>query len=85
MSARIVFGQVVASLLVSVVLLGFKSSALKRLAGVAQRRSELLAALASLQPKLEEEDLAVWLDDVEHDTAQRQARIREIGLASDHA
>jgi hypothetical protein len=75
---------VVASLLVSVVLLGFKSSALKRLVGVAQRRSELLAALASLQPKLEEEDLAVWLDDVEHDTAQRQARIREIGLASDH-
>ena len=66
------------------VLLGFKSSALKRLVGVAQRRSELVAALTFLQPNLEQEDLAVWLDDAAHDTAQRQARIREIELACDH-
>ena len=53
------FRQVVASLLVSVVLLGFKLSALKRLVQVNQRRTELQAALVSLQPKVEAEKLAV--------------------------
>ena len=63
--------QVVASLLVSVVLLGFKLSALKRLVQVNQRRTELKAALVSLQPKLEAEKLAAWLDDANHDVMLR--------------
>ncbi len=65
----------VASLLVSVVLLGFKLNALKRLVQVNQRRTELQAALVSLRPKLEAEKLAVWLADVEHDAKQRKDRI----------
>ncbi len=65
----------VASLLVSVVLFGFKLSALKRLVQVNQRRTELQAALVLLEPKVEAEKLAVWLADVEHDAKQRKDRI----------
>ena len=72
----------VASLLVSVMLLGFKLSALKRLVQVNQRRTELQAALVLLGPKAEKEELAVWLDDVTHDMAQRQARIAEMASPS---
>jgi hypothetical protein len=61
--------------LVSTVLLGFKLSALKRLVQVNQRRAELNAALALLQPKVEAEKLAGWLTDVEHDAKQREVRI----------
>jgi hypothetical protein len=43
------------SLLVSVMLLGHKFTALKQLVYVKQRRSELQTALGLLQPKLEEE------------------------------
>ena len=68
--------------MVSVVLLGFNLSALKRLVQVNQRRTELQAALVLLKPKAEEEELAVWLDDVEHDMAQRQARIAEMASPS---
>jgi hypothetical protein len=74
--------QVVASLLVSVMLLGFKLSALKSLVQVTQRRTELRVALASLQPRLEEEDLAGFLDDIDHDKEQREVRIGELALAS---
>ena len=74
--------QVVASLLVSVVMLGFKLSALKRLVEVTLRRTELKAALAFLQPKLEEESAAGWLDDTTHDAAQRHARIGEMASPS---
>jgi hypothetical protein len=73
---------VVASLLVSVVLLGFKMSALKRLVQVNQRRAELKAALVLLQPKLEDEDLAAWLDDCDEDKVQRQSKICELALPS---
>jgi hypothetical protein len=73
---------VVTSLLVSVLLLGFKLSALKRLVQVTQRRTELETALSLLQPKLEDEDLAVWLDDLHHDTKHRQDRIGEMALAA---
>jgi hypothetical protein len=76
---------VVASLLVSVVLLGFKLSAAKRLVQVNQRRAELTSALVLLQPKLEDEDLAVWLDDCDHDAKHRQARISEMALPSGRA
>ena len=72
----------VASLLVSVVLLGFKLSALKRLVQVNQRRTELKAALVLLQPKVEAEKLAVWLANVEHDVNQREDRIAAMDSAS---
>jgi hypothetical protein len=62
--ALLPFCQVVASLLVSAVLLGFKLSALKRLVQVNQRRTELQAALILLEPEVEAEKLAVWLADV---------------------
>jgi hypothetical protein len=71
----LLFCQVVASLLVSVVLLGFKLNALKRIVQVNQRRTELKASLVSLQPAVEAEKLAVWLADVEHDANQRKDRI----------
>ena len=61
----------VASLIVSVVLLGFKMNGFKRLLQESQRRTELQMALAMLQPKLEEESLATWLEDVDYDRAQR--------------
>jgi hypothetical protein len=76
------FAQVVASLLVSVVLLGFKLSALKRLVQVNQRRTELKAALVLLEPKVETEKLAVWLADVEHDAKQREERIAAMDSAA---
>ncbi len=65
----------VASLLVSAVLLGFKLSAVKRLVQVNQRRTELEASLISLQPQVEAEKLAVWLTDVEQDAKHRKDRI----------
>ena len=63
-------------------LLGFKLSAVKRLVQLNQRRIELQEALSLLQPKVEEEELAVFLDDVQHDTSQRQARIAEMASPS---
>ena len=72
----------VASLLVSVLLLGFKLSALRRLVQVNQRRTELKVALLWLQSKLEDEHLATWMDDVGHDAERRHARIGELALAS---
>ncbi len=80
--ARCIVRQVVASLSVSLVLMGFKLSALKRLVQLSQRRTELKAALKLLQPKVEEETLDMFLDDVDHDTAERQARIAEMALPS---
>ena len=74
--------QVVASLLVSVLLLGFKLSALRRLVQVNQRRKELNSALSLLLPKLEDEDLTEWLSDLDHDAVQRENRIGELALAS---
>jgi hypothetical protein len=65
---------VVASLLVSVLVLGFKLSAFKRLVQVLQRRAELEFDFALLQRKLEDEDLAAWLDDLDHDAEHRQRR-----------
>ncbi len=70
------------SLLVSVVLLGFKLSAVKRLVQVNQRRTELTEALTFLHPKPEQEDLAMWLDDVDQDAKQREDRITELLSAS---
>jgi hypothetical protein len=74
--------QVVASLSVSLVLMGFKLSAVEGLVQVNQRRKELIAALELLQPKVEEEALVVFLDDLHHDATQRQARIGELASPS---
>jgi hypothetical protein len=67
--------QVVASLLVSVLLLGFKLNAFKRLVQVTQRRNELQMALRTLQPKLDRENLTVWLDGLKDDAQGRADRI----------
>ncbi len=72
----------VASLLVSVVLLGYKLSALKRLVQVNQRRTELKAALVLLEPRVEAEKVAVWLADAEHDAKQREDRIAAMDSAA---
>ena len=62
--------------------MGFKLTAPKRLVQVNQRRTELKAALELLQPKVEEEALAMFLENVAHDAEQRQARIAEMALPS---
>jgi hypothetical protein len=64
------------------VLLGYKFHALKLIIQVNKRRTELNASLALLQPKVDEEALVEWLDDCDHDAAQRRARIGEMLLAS---
>ena len=76
------FKQVIASLLVSVLIIGLKLGALKELSQTWQRRSELKANLALLTGPREAEELAAWLSDIAHDTAQRQARILSIESAS---
>ena len=75
----------VASLSVSAVLLGFKLSAPKRLVQLNRRRTELLEGLVMLQPKVGEEDLAMFLDDVDRDQEQRLARIGELASPSGRA
>ncbi len=62
--------------------MGFKLSALKRLVQVKQRRTELEEDLELLQPKVEEEALIVFLDDLHHDATQRQATITELASPS---
>ena len=74
--------QIVASLLVSLVLLGFKLNAPKRLLQVIQRRKELNQALEVLQPQLESDQLVVFLANLNYDKAQRQERIGKLALAS---
>jgi hypothetical protein len=61
--------------MVSVLMIGVKLSAAKEVAQTWQRRIELKANLRLLQPVLEAEDLASWLDDAAHDMGQRQQRI----------
>ncbi len=74
--------QVVASLSVSLVLMGFKCHGLKRLVQLSQRRTELKAALALLQSKVEEEALVMFLEDVDHDATQRQTKVGELASPS---
>jgi hypothetical protein len=62
--------------------MGFKLSAVEGLVQVNQRRKELIAALELLQPKVEEEALVVFLDDLHHDATQRQARIADLASPS---
>ena len=57
-------------------------NALKELVQTSQRRKELKANLTVLQPKLELDVLSEWLDDCEHDAAQRKERIGRVALPS---
>jgi hypothetical protein len=66
---------VLASLLVSVLLVGMKLTAAKEIVQIIERRKELKANLLLLRIRLEEESLVEWLDDVMHDTKQRSDRI----------
>ncbi len=74
--------QVLGSLLVSVLLVGIKLTAANEIAQSIARRKELKANLLLLQRRLEDEDKKSWIEDVTHDTAQRQDRILELGSAS---
>ena len=71
-----------ASLLVSVLLVGIKLAAAKELMQINERRKELKTNLALLQIKLEDEHELAWIADVAHDAKERELRISEIELAS---
>jgi hypothetical protein len=70
--------QVLASLLVSVLLVGFRLNAAKEILQTIERRKELKTNLALLQRRLEEEDLVTWLSDAFHDAKKREDRIKEM-------
>ncbi len=70
------------SLLVSVLLVGIKSTAANDIVQSIARRKELKANLLLLQMSLEDEDKKAWIEDVTHDLAQRRDRILELGSAS---
>ena len=72
----------IASLLVSVLLVGIKLSAAKEVVQVLERRKELKTNLELLQLKLEHEDLATWVANVAHDASQRQKTMDAIEPAS---
>jgi hypothetical protein len=67
--------QVLASLLVSVLLVGLKLNSVKEIVQVIERCKELAVNLALLQRTLEDEDTSAWTVDVTLDTKQRQHRI----------
>ena len=67
--------QLLASLLVSVLLVGIKLNASKEIVQVIERRTELKTYLSLLQTTLEDEDMVAWLDDVQRDVKRRQDRI----------
>ena len=66
------------SLLVSVLLVGFKLNAAKDLVQTIERRKELKENIAVLQVKLELEEKLTWIDNATHDAAQREVRIGEM-------
>ena len=70
----VVNGQVLASLLVSVTLVGIKLNAAKEIVQTIERRKELLVNLSLLQRGLEAEDKKAWIVDVIHDTKHREDR-----------
>jgi hypothetical protein len=74
-----------ASLLVSMVILGFKLTMLKDIVHLTYRRKELKANLAMLLRRLEGENLVQWLDDVSHDVKARQKKIDAMDFASGHS
>ena len=75
-------GQVLASLLVSVLLVGIKLTSAKEIVQLIERRKELKANLELLQPKLEDENRIMWLNDTAHDMARRQERMSDMSSPS---
>ncbi len=63
------------SLLVSVLLVGIKLTSANEIVQSIARQKELKANLLLLQMSLEDEDKKAWIEDVTHDTAQRQDRM----------
>jgi hypothetical protein len=74
---------VLASLLVSILLIGMKLNAARDIAVLVERRKELKTNLLLLRRRVQDEDKDAWLDNIVHDTAQRQEIIDEIGPAYD--
>ena len=71
-----------ASLLVSVLMVGFKLNSAKEIVQTIERRQELKVNLSMVRRLLEIEDTNAWIRDVEFDTKQREDRIAELELAS---
>ena len=70
------------SLLVSVLLVGFKLNSAKDLVQTIERRKELKSNLSLLQRRLEDEAKDEWIDDVSHDAKERAERIAAMEPAS---
>jgi hypothetical protein len=75
-------GQVLASLLVSMLLVGIKVTGAKEIVQLIERRKELKANLATLQIVLEDENKKAWIGDVAHDSKQRVDMIAVMESAS---
>jgi hypothetical protein len=73
---------VLASLLISMLILGLKLTVPRDIVQLNQRRKELKANLAMLRRQLEGVHLKAWLDDVFNDVTTRQAKIDAMDLAS---
>jgi hypothetical protein len=74
--------QVLASLLVSVLMVGFKFNCAKEIVQITERRQELKVNLSMVRRLLEIEDTKAWIKDVEFDAKQREERIAELESAS---
>ena len=73
--------QVMGSLLVSVLLLGFKLNSLKEIVQTIQRAKELAVNVALQQRQLEGEELSLWDVNTAYDTKHRADRILAIESA----
>ena len=71
-----------ASLLVSVLMVGFKLNSAKEIVQTIERRQELKVNLSMVRRLLEIEDTKAWIEDVEFDTQHREDRIAELESAS---
>ena len=67
-----------ASLLVSVLMVGFKLNSAKEIVQTIERRQELKVNLSMVRRLLEIEDTKAWIEDVEFDTKQREDRIADV-------
>ena len=70
------------SLLVSVLMVGFKLNSAKEIVQTIERRQELKVNLSMVRRLLEIEDAKAWIEDVAHDTKRREDRIAELESAS---
>jgi hypothetical protein len=73
---------VLASVLVSVLLIGLKLNAAKEIVLIIERRKELKENLSLLSSRLDDEDKDAWLKDATFDAKGREDRVAEMGLSS---